>query len=74
MAVFSLLLTGVNPFRDFIRPALKPNGIKPHKDFEPRLPGKSLAAHSKSVGPMKPLQGSTPVRKPLEQISERSFS
>jgi hypothetical protein len=60
-----LLLTGVNPFRDFIRPSLKPNGIKLLKDFELLLPGKALAAHSNSVGPMKPLQGSTPVRKPL---------
>jgi hypothetical protein len=40
---FSLPKTGVNPFRGFIRPAFRANGIKAREDLETRFLLKSHA-------------------------------
>jgi len=69
-----LPLTGVNPFRDFIRPAFRPNGIKAHKDFETRLPVESHAAKLYFGWADEASSGTHPGQATLKQIPEKSFS
>jgi hypothetical protein len=58
---FSLPATGVNPLRGFIRPALRVTRTRARHDIETTLPLKLMQPNSEAVGPMKPLQGPTPI-------------
>ena len=57
--VFSFAHNRVDPFRGFIRPALRANRVETPNDLEPRFILETYAANLWKVGPMKPLQGST---------------
>jgi hypothetical protein len=59
---FSLPAIGVNPLRGFIRPALRVIRIKARHDVDAHSPPFKLRQpNSKAGGPMKPLQGPTPI-------------
>jgi hypothetical protein len=58
---FSLPATRVNPFRGFIRPTLRLPGSRPAITLKPTPSFNLRQPNSEAVGPMKPLQGPTPI-------------
>jgi hypothetical protein len=58
---FFVAMTGVSPFRGFIRPAFRANRMNARKTLRSCFPLMRVRPNSKAVGPMKPLQEPTPV-------------